>query len=158
MTRPTDADRHWLTHAIELSRRCPPSATAFSVGCVVVDATGFSISSGYSRDSDEVCHAEESALGRLSIDQRLTGVTLYTSLEPCSARRSRPHSCAELILAARIGRVVFAAREPSLFVADCVGVEILAAAGVTVVEVAGMAELVYEINADILGPDSPMGR
>jgi diaminohydroxyphosphoribosylaminopyrimidine deaminase/5-amino-6-(5-phosphoribosylamino)uracil reductase len=28
----TGADRGWLGEAIELSRRCPPSATAFAVG------------------------------------------------------------------------------------------------------------------------------
>ena len=44
------------------------------------------------------------------------GSTIYSSLEPCSARASRPRTCTDLILAAHIGRVVFAWREPSIFV------------------------------------------
>ena len=49
------------------------------------------------------------------------------------ARRSRRQTCTELILAAGIARVVFALREPPLF-ADCDGAELLARAGVEVVE------------------------
>ena len=36
----TEADREWLRQAIELSRCCPPSATAFCVGAVIVAADG----------------------------------------------------------------------------------------------------------------------
>ena len=31
----TEVDLHWLRQAIELSRRCPPSPTAFSVGALI---------------------------------------------------------------------------------------------------------------------------
>ena len=34
------ADHQWLAEAIELSRRCPPSASAFSVGAILVAADG----------------------------------------------------------------------------------------------------------------------
>jgi diaminohydroxyphosphoribosylaminopyrimidine deaminase / 5-amino-6-(5-phosphoribosylamino)uracil reductase len=44
---------------------------------------------------------------------------MYSTLEPCSQRKSRPRTCAQLILAAGIGRVVIVCLEPSLFVADC---------------------------------------
>ncbi len=44
------------------------------------------------------------------------GTTVYSSLEPCSARASRPRTCTELILAAGVQRVVFAWREPAVFV------------------------------------------
>ena len=38
MAPPDDpaADRRWLAQAIELSRRCPPSQSAFSVGAVLL--------------------------------------------------------------------------------------------------------------------------
>ncbi len=145
----TAEDRRWLRRAVELSRECPPSATAFSVGAVVV-AGGTAIATGYSREDGDRGHAEEIALGKLpATDPRLAGATIYTSLEPCSARASRPRTCTELILAAGIPRVVLAWREPAVFV-DCDGSELLRAAGVEVVEVPDLAAEVREINAHLL--------
>jgi len=144
-------DRAWLEKAVELSRSCPPSDTAFSVGAVIVDADGAEIASGYSRETDPLDHAEEVALAKVRHgDPRLRGATLYTSLEPCSARASRPRTCTELILSAGIPRVVFAWREPSIFV-DGTGAETLRAAGRTVIEVPELAESVREVNAHLLG-------
>jgi len=51
------ADRHWLTAAIELSRHCRPSAAAFSVGAVLVSASGDVIATVYSREVDASAHA-----------------------------------------------------------------------------------------------------
>src|SRR5690242_6840972 len=110
-------DRHWLEAAIDLSRSCPPSPTAFSVGAIIVSPTGEVISTGYSRETDPHDHAEEIALAKLDAnDPRLPTATIYTTLEPCSKRASRPRTCTDLILAADIRRVVLAWREPSLFV------------------------------------------
>ncbi|MGH2733035.1 MAG: deaminase [Actinomycetota bacterium] len=143
-------DRSWLEVAIDLARRCPGSEAAFSVGAVIVDADGHELSRGYSRENDPHVHAEESALGKLdSDDPRLTGATMYSSLEPCSERKSRPRACTQLILAARIPRVVFAWREPAVFV-EGHGAEELAAAGVTVVEVPELAEAARDLNAHLL--------
>jgi riboflavin biosynthesis pyrimidine reductase/pyrimidine deaminase RibD-like protein len=142
----TAVHRHWLGHAIELSHRCPPSTTAFSVGAVIVDAAGEVIVSGYSRETDDLVHAEESALAKLAADDpRLRTATLYSSLEPCSERKSRPKSCSRLIREAGIPRVVFAFREPSTFVVGK-GAEELTAAGVTLVEVPELADQVREAN------------
>jgi pyrimidine deaminase RibD-like protein len=144
-----EVDRRWLREAIELSRSCPPSTTAFSVGAVVVDTRGHPIATGYSRQHDPRDHAEEAALVTLTAgDPRLPAATIYSSLEPCSTRASRPRACAELIVAAGIGRVVFAWREPALFV-DCQGAEDLRAAGVEVVEMPDLAPLVREVNAHL---------
>jgi len=142
-------DRERLRAAIELSERCPPSDTAFSVGAVIVDAGGRVMAEGHSREADPQVHAEESALAKVAGDPRLASATIYTSLEPCSRRRSRPHSCTWHILAAGIGRVVFAMREPDLFV-DCRGAEELAAAGVTVVEMPDLASEVRRVNRHLL--------
>jgi 5-amino-6-(5-phosphoribosylamino)uracil reductase len=144
------ADRHWLRFAIGLSRRCEPSAGAYSVGAVIVGAGGEMIAQGHSRETDPLAHAEETALSRVAEnDPRLAGATLYSSLEPCSRRRSRPLSCARLIQDAGIRRVVFAMREPSLFV-DCRGAEELAGAGVDVVEAPDLAEEVREVNGHLV--------
>ena len=139
-------DGHWLARTVALSRRCPPSTTAFSVGAVIVDAAGEEIAWGFSRETDDTVHAEESALAKLADDDpRLAHATIYSSMEPCSTRKSRPRSCTSLILDAGIPRVVFAYREPSTFVVG-EGAEQLAAAGVTVVERPELAGEVREVN------------
>lgn len=149
---PTPADLRWLRDAIDLSRRCPPSPTAYNVGAVIVDAAGSAIACGYSRDTDPLVHAEESALGRLRPDDpRLATATLYSSLEPCNERQSRLRPCADLILAAGIPRVVIAWREPALFVADCQGVERLREAGVTVVEIPELERVAKAVNGHLRG-------
>ncbi len=84
-------DYRWLSEAIELSRRCPPSRSAFSVGAVLVAADGSVIATGYSRERDPHDHAEEVALGKAGPGARLAGATLYSSLEPCAARAVNAH-------------------------------------------------------------------
>lgn len=152
-TREPD-DRRWLSAAIDLSRRSPSSGTAYRVGAIVVAADGTRLAEGFSRDTDQHVHAEESALAKLPPHQDLSGATLYSSLEPCSARRSRPRTCTELILASGISRVVYALREPPLFV-DCHGAELLHHAGVQVIEIRDLGYLVREVNADVLGTGTP---
>jgi diaminohydroxyphosphoribosylaminopyrimidine deaminase/5-amino-6-(5-phosphoribosylamino)uracil reductase len=149
---PTPDDIRWLRHAIDLSRRCPPSPTAYNVGAVIVDAAGSEIASGYSRDTRPHVHAEESALSRLDPgDPRLATATIYSTLEPCTERRSRPQPCANLLLAAGIPQVVIAWREPALFVADCHGVERLRAAGVTVLEIPELGGAAMAVNNHLRG-------
>lgn len=134
-------DERWMRVAVELARRCPPSETAYSVGAVIVAADGAELSRGFSREDDPLVHAEESALRKLAAgDPRLSGATTYSTLEPCSRRKSRLLSCTELIIASGIRRVVIAWREPSLFVADAQGVELLSQAGLVVDELPGFAE------------------
>jgi pyrimidine deaminase RibD-like protein len=168
--------------AVELARQCPPSDTAFSVGAVIVDATGAELSRGFSREGgDPVVHAEESALGKLTAgsrarwqepppyrarnpadlpggrppvpheEPRLAGATIYSTLEPCSERKSRPRTCTELIIAAGLRRVVIAWREPALFVADGRGYELLRGAGLTVTELP-------EFAADAIAPNRHLVR
>jgi pyrimidine deaminase RibD-like protein len=166
------ADRRWLAQAIELSRCCPPSATAFSVGAVLVSAESRVIATGYSRESDPKDHAEEVALARAAdqgigcaadsrraADPSLGGVTvsgttvaeatLYSSLEPCLRRASRPRPCAELILAAGVRRVVVAWLEPPVFMPGG-GAAWLREHGVTVIELPELAESARAVNAHLL--------
>ncbi|MEV7796083.1 dihydrofolate reductase family protein [Streptomyces sp. NPDC087512] len=129
------ADRHWLALACELAELCPPSGTAFSVGAVVVADDGTELARGYSREGgDPVVHAEEAALAKIGpADPRLAGATVYSSLEPCARRASRPAPCARLILDAGVRRVVTAWREPDTFVPGADGSGVLAAGGADVV-------------------------
>lgn len=143
-------DLAWLSLAIDLSKQCPPSETAFSVGAIIVDAHGVEISRGFSRERPHA-HAEESALEKLTPDdERLSTATMYSSLEPCTRRRSSHRTCSELIIGAGIRRVVIAWREPPIFVSDAHGVEALKAAGVEIVEYPELARAAAEVNATLL--------
>jgi len=157
----TDADLRWLREAIELSRCSPPSDTAFSVGAVLVSGDqareSSVIATGFSRERDPHDHAEETALAKAPegaadaglADARLADATMYSSLEPCLRRLSRPRSCAQLIVAAGIRRVVLAWMEPPLFVPGG-GARWLRGQGVTVVEVAELADEARAVNAHLL--------
>ena len=142
-------DYRWMELAIEESRRCLPSASAYSVGAVIVNSAGLELARGHSREGDPHVHAEESALAKLPAGGSLVAATIYSTLEPCSRRASRPLTCTELIVRAGIGRVVIAWREPGLFVADCEGVELLTSAGVAVVELGDLAERARAVNAHL---------
>ncbi|MFB6863447.1 deaminase [Streptomyces virginiae] len=144
-------DVTWMERAIELSRKCPPAEGAFSVGAIIVGADGEELARGHSRETDAHVHAEESALAKLPTDDpRLAGATLYSTLEPCSERKSRPLTCTQLILHSPIRRVVIAWREPSLLVADCIGVESLREAGAEVVEIPELAAEARSVNNHLL--------
>ena len=82
------------------------------VGAVVVDeATGLVVATGANGPvaaHDPTAHAEIVAMreaARATGNYRLTGLTLYVTLEPCAM-------CAGAISHARIGRVVWAADDP----------------------------------------------
>ncbi|MEO3860488.1 dCMP deaminase [Acrocarpospora sp. B8E8] len=139
-----------MAAAIELSKSCPPSASAFSVGAILVSADGEQLADGYSRESDPHVHAEESVLNKLSGHVDLMGAIMYSSVEPCTIRKSRPRPCTQLIISAGISRVVFAWREPALLVANCTGAEDLAVAGIDVVEISELSSLVAEVNRHLL--------
>ncbi len=146
---PSEVDIRWLREAIALADLCPPRT--FRVGAIITDAGGEVIATGYSGDGDPANHAEEAALAKLEPgDPRLAKATMYTSLEPCSSRRSHPRSCTQLILDSGIPRVMFAWREPSVFV-DCVGAETLEAAGRRVIEVPALAADVRRANTHLPG-------
>jgi riboflavin-specific deaminase-like protein len=151
----TAADLVWLAQAIELSRHCPPSPSAYSVGAVVVAADGTVMATGYSRETGPLAHAEEAALAKIDpADPRLAGATLYSSLEPCRVRASRPTPCAELIITIGLCRVVIAWLEPPVF-APGGGAALLRDAGITVVEVPGLAAEARAVNAAVLSEQGP---
>ncbi|WP_328872343.1 dihydrofolate reductase family protein [Streptomyces sp. NBC_00287] len=152
-TRTTAADHHWLRLACELAELCPPSRTAFSVGAVVVASDGTELARGHSREGDDpVVHAEEAALAKIDpADPRLGSATVYSSLEPCAHRASRPAPCARLILEAGVRRVVTAWREPNTFVVDADGSGLLASAGVDVVVLREFEDRAKAPNRHLLG-------
>ena len=141
-------DHYWLRRAIALADLCPPSRTAFSVGAVLVRDDEL-LAGGYSRQREQHDHAEEVVLRSVPAGD-LSRAVLYSSLEPCGRRASRPLPCAELIIGAGIGTVVYAWREPDTFVAPC-GAARLRQAGIRVVQLPGLAPCARRANAHLTG-------
>jgi len=80
------------------------------VGCVIVDSAGNIIGRGHHTHFGGP-HAEAAALRDLSLSQT-AGATVYVTLEPCNAHGSNP-PCAQALIDARVGRVVYAATDPN---------------------------------------------
>ena len=78
----------------------------------------------------------------------LRGAAMYSSMEPCSQRKSEPESCTQLILRHGFARVVFALYEPDRFV-RCRGAQTLREAGVDVRVYPELAEGVRRANAHL---------
>ena len=80
---------------------------------------------------------------------RLTGATIYSSMEPCTTRKSKPASCSELIILHRMKRVVFAAHEPPTFV-TCLGETVLQQAGIEVTILSDLAQKALDVNRHLV--------
>ncbi len=90
---------------------CGARAGEVPIGALLVGADGAVISRGFNRPvgaCDPTGHAEIVALRRAARrlgNYRLTGTTLYVTLEPCAM-------CAGALVLARVARVVFGAADP----------------------------------------------
>ena len=139
------SDLAYLKEAIEQSRHCIPTDSAYCVGAVVVMPSGRTYT-GYTHETDSVNHAEEEAIAKaLAAGESLRGATIYSSMEPCSTRKSKPESCTALILRHGFSKVVFALKEPPCFM-ECHGEELLRKAGVEVVVIPELAAEAAEVN------------
>lgn len=136
-----------MARACELARRCPPSATAFSVGAVIA-AGGEVVGEGWSRAEDPSDHAEEVALRQAGPAAR--GAVAYSSMEPCARRASRPEPCAHLLAAAGVARVAYALPEPGNFVAAPGGDAYLRRKGILVTVMPEFAAAAEAPNAHLL--------
>lgn len=98
-----------MAAALELAREAF-DAGEVPVGCVIADSEGRIIGRGRNRREergDATAHAEVEAIRQACAavgDWRLDTCTIYVTLEPCPM-------CAGAIINARIGTVVFGARE-----------------------------------------------
>ena len=103
-------DLEWMTLALA-EARAAELAGEVPVGAIVTSPTGEVLGRGNNqvlRTSDPTAHAEIVALrsaGLALANYRLTGSTLYCTLEPCAM-------CAGAILHARVARLVYAAPDP----------------------------------------------
>jgi diaminohydroxyphosphoribosylaminopyrimidine deaminase / 5-amino-6-(5-phosphoribosylamino)uracil reductase len=108
------------------------------VGCVIVGADGTVAGRGHTQEAGGP-HAEVMALRDAAARGRdVRGATVYVTLEPCS-HHGRTPPCADALVAAGVGRVVIALRDPNPLVCGR-GAERLAGAGIAVEWGAGGAE------------------
>lgn len=106
-------DPQYMRRALELAAR---TAGEVPVGAVVV-LDGRIVGEGWNRPlatHDPTSHAEIEAIraaGKATGNYRLTGATLYVTVEPCTM-------CVGAIFNARVARVVYGADEPKTGAAD----------------------------------------
>ena len=142
-------DQTLLRHAVAQAEKSP-AADRYRVGCVIADTHHRIISTGFTQETDATCHAEQAAIDKaLKNGFDLTGCAIYSSMEPCSKRASASKSCSERIIDAKFKKVVYAYREPAIFV-DCEGHAMLEKAGLTVIENTVFAPLVIRQNGHLL--------
>lgn len=118
-----------MARALELARQGLYTAHPNPcVGCVIV-RDGAVVGEGWHRRAGEP-HAEVHALHMAG--KRARGATVYVTLEPC-AHHGRTPPCADALLAAGVGEVVVAVRDPDPRTAGQ-GIERLRVAGIRVTE------------------------
>jgi tRNA(adenine34) deaminase len=111
-------DEQHMRHALALAGRAAGEGEV-PVGAVLIGPEGGVIAEGWNRPiglHDPSAHAEMIALraGALALgNYRLTGSTLYVTLEPCVM-------CAGAIIHARVSRLVFGAKDPKAGAVDSV--------------------------------------
>lgn len=107
------SDEDYMRRAIELARRAEEEGEV-PVGAIVVLQDQI-VGEGWNRPisaSDPTAHAEIQAMRAASAglkNYRLTGATLYVTLEPCDM-------CVGAMFHARIGRAVYGATDPKKLV------------------------------------------
>ena len=103
-------DTRWMRHALDLADRAEREGEV-PVGAVLVGPDGQLVAEGWNRnitENDPTAHAEVVALrraGQALGNYRLTGCTLYVTLEPCAM-------CSMAMVHARLARVVYGASDP----------------------------------------------
>ncbi len=102
-------DARWMRVALAEARRAAEMGEV-PIGACLVDERGELLAAAGNRtrtDCDPTAHAEVVALRRAAQrigNYRLTGTTLYVTIEPCAM-------CAGAMVQARIGRLVFGAHD-----------------------------------------------
>jgi tRNA(adenine34) deaminase len=102
-----DADKKWMTLALDEAAKAG-SVDEVPIGACIVNEAGELLAAAFNRtitDSDPTAHAEIIVLrmaGELIGNYRLTGTTVYSTIEPCAM-------CAGALVNARVKRLVYGA-------------------------------------------------
>lgn len=110
MTESDRNDEYWMRQALEQAQRAYRLGEV-PVGAILVDNLGQAIAEAHNQpigSLDPTAHAEVKVLREAALrlsNYRLIDTTLYVTLEPCVM-------CVGAMVHARIGRLVYGAREP----------------------------------------------
>lgn len=114
----SDADGRWMDRALADAQEASAGGDVPVGALVVRDGTVIARASNRTvRDQDPTAHAELLAIreaARVLGDWRLTGCTLYVTLEPCAM-------CAGAIVLSRLDRLVFGAWDEKAGMVGSVG-------------------------------------
>ena len=105
----SEPDENWMREALKAALTAADLGEV-PIGACLIDESGQLIASASNRtitDNDPTSHAEILALreaARVASNYRLTGMTIYTTIEPCVM-------CAGALVNARIKRLVFGAHD-----------------------------------------------
>ncbi len=139
--RLTERDRRAMSRALALAARGLDSTHPNPrVGCIILQGER-TVGEGWHEWAGEA-HAEIAALRAAGAEA--AGATAYVTLEPCS-HHGRTPPCADALIEARVGRVVFAMHDPDPWVSGR-GAERLRRAGIRV-ESGLMESEAAELNA-----------
>lgn len=128
-----------LREALRVAENCK-DIEWYGVGCVIADSQGTIVSTGYTGElleDGKMRHAEDVAISK-AVESRYcltsNGITLYSTLEPCSVRASGKTPCCQHIIRCGIKNVIYGAKEPynETLGIVCDGDHVLKSAGVEV--------------------------
>jgi tRNA(adenine34) deaminase len=113
-----ESDENWMQDALVLARKAG-GCDEVPIGAVIVSESGALLASAYNQtitDNDPTAHAEILAIRRAAAaigNYRLTGSTIYTTIEPCVM-------CAGSLVNARVKRLVYGARDERFGAAETI--------------------------------------
>lgn len=104
--------------AIEEAKKCKPEPgrdprSTPMVGAVVVDAKGKVLAKAYRGENKAGEHAEYTLLEGKLKNATLAGLTLYTTLEPCTERTHPKKACVDRVIRRKFKRVVIGTLDPN---------------------------------------------